>query len=82
MKRTILFLLCIIVIGQIANAQETPIQNPEFIHTTYIVGGSFRSKQEINQSNYGQFKFIYLMAAPKWNRLDFYVPIDSIYKYV
>lgn len=44
---------------------------PKFVHSTYMVGARIQGQQEIDQSNYGKFSFIYLSAAPTWEVSDF-----------
>lgn len=43
----------------------------DFTHSTYIVGKSIKNMKTVNQINYKQFDYIYLMAAPAWNTEDF-----------
>lgn len=80
MQKLIFLLIHLILVGNAANAQYTNVQLPNFIHATYAVEGSLKSIREIEQSDYEQFQFVYLMAAPQWNKLNFDLPLDTIYK--
>lgn len=82
MKRIILLLMYAFIAGRVMNAQSSQPQLPDFIHTTYSVGGSLHNTKEIECSDYDTFQFIYLMAAPQWNEIDFDVSMDSIYQHV
>ena len=81
MKRIILLLMYAFIAGRVMNAQSSQPQLPDFIHTTYSVGGSLHNTKEIECSDYDTFQFIYLMAAPQWNEIDFDVSMDSIYQH-
>ena len=41
----------------------------DFLHSTYLIGKNLWAP--INQINYEQFDFIYVMAAPEWRATDF-----------
>lgn len=53
------------------------IRNP-FVHATYLVGRSIRNKAQLDHTRFGQFIFIYLMAAPPWTAADFDMPANDV----
>lgn len=69
-KQCCLFLI-LFCFSYSSKAQNKKASVPDFIHTTYSVGGALTGEREIAQSNYAQFQFIYMMAAPTWNTVDF-----------
>lgn len=55
---------------------------PKFIHSTYIVGNRLTANQ-ISNSNFGKFSFMYLMAYPNFVATDFDLPTNDLFsKYV
>lgn len=62
-----------------SQAQDKSDVNNKFLHSTYCVGGSLIDAETINHSDYENFQFIYLMATPGWNQIDFTLPLDSIF---
>lgn len=50
----------------------------DFIHATYLVGHSLNNAIQVKQIDYRQFQYIYLMAAPKWNQVDFNLPEEEV----
>lgn len=50
----------------------------DFIHATYLVGHSMKNANQVRQIDYRQFQYIYLMAAPAWNKVDFKTPEEEI----
>lgn len=76
-----LIVIIFIQLGFITNIfSQTKSNNntDNFIHTTYCVGGSLKDLEIINNSDYDNFQFIYLMATPQWNELDFNMPVENI----
>lgn len=50
----------------------------DFIHATYLVGHSLNDINQVRQIDYRQFQYIYLMAAPEWNKVDFKASEEEI----
>ena len=59
-------------------SKQVTEQTPDFIHATYYVADWNKSAEEIEQADFETFQFMYVMAAPQWNRLDFSAPMDSV----
>lgn len=78
MKNFLLTISTIAVALTSCGTPDAPKRN--FVHATYEVASSFKSKEVIEKSNYGQFDFIYLMSEPEWVAEDFDLPIDTILK--
>jgi len=49
-----------------------------FLHTTYLVGGRIKNTEQLDQTRFEQFGFIYVMAAPPWKAEDFNKPEDDV----
>ncbi|MCM0340486.1 glycoside hydrolase family 18 protein [Bacteroides fragilis] len=63
MKKGLLFI--VLIIGScVMYAQD-------FIHATYLVGSSLKDLEKVKQIDYSKIQYIYLMAAPNWNQMDF-----------
>lgn len=41
------------------------------VHATYMIGGNVKEISFVDKVNFKQFDYIYLMAAPAWNKVDF-----------
>ena len=77
---TVGILLSVLLNTLAVNAEEVPSQIPqkpafhrenEFIHAAYVVGKRFKSRDELNETNFAQFNFIYVVAGPSWRPEDF-----------
>ncbi len=71
MKKNFLFLILLFISCNVLHAQD-------FIHATYLVGHSLNDANQVRQIDYRQFQYIYLMAAPEWNKVDFKQPEEEI----
>ena len=74
----LLFTALLFALGGNISAQTDG--NSSFIHATYNQGVSDRGLEEIAESDYQTFDFIYVMAAPTWNQIDFSLPADEVIK--
>jgi len=52
----------------------------KFVHGTYFLNGYLKNKTQLNQIQFEQFDFIYLMAVPHWTAKDFKMPEKEIMK--
>lgn len=71
MKRKLTVIICLSLLVINTYAQKVT-------HSTYLVGHHLTSIEHVDQIDFRQFDFIYLMAAPTWNTSDFKQPADSL----
>lgn len=72
MKKKLLFALMLFL--------SCTLYAQDFTHSTYIIGHTLKDIEKVKQIDYRQFQYIYLMAAPQWNKEDFTRPQEEIIK--
>lgn len=75
-KIALLTACCLLGAGSL-NARKVTTPLPAFIHGTYSVE-SLLSPEELSHPGYESFQFIYLMATPEWQKIDFDQPQETI----
>lgn len=78
MKKVTLFLITSFVLSFCTITGQT--KNTKVLHATYSVESRLKSKYNIDKSDFRDFQFVYLMAAPKWVSKDFDLSQKAINK--